>query len=73
MVEGETDVWTLWLHQFPALGLPGASTWKEEYASLLQGLEVFVWHEPDSGGEALVRAISADLPNLRVMEASTLD
>jgi putative DNA primase/helicase len=24
LVEGESDCWTLWLHQFPALGLPGA-------------------------------------------------
>src|SRR5260370_180288 len=24
LVEGESDCWTLWYHQFPALGLPGA-------------------------------------------------
>ena len=69
LVEGETDTWTLWFHQLPALGLPGASTWREEYASLLQGLEVSVWHEPDSGGDALVRAVAADLPDVRVLES----
>lgn len=68
LVEGETDCWTLWLHEIPALGVPGASTWKEEFASLLQGLEVYLWHEPDSGGDELVRTVSKDLPDLRVME-----
>ena len=69
LVEGETDTWTLWFHQLPALGLPGASTWREEYASLLQGLQVYVWHEPDSGGDALIRAVAADLPDVKVLEA----
>ena len=30
LVEGESDTQTLWFHKFPALGLPGAGTWKEE-------------------------------------------
>ena len=69
LVEGETDTWTLWFHQIPSLGLPGASTWREEYASMLQGLQVYVWHEPDSGGDALIRAVAADLPDVKVLEA----
>jgi hypothetical protein len=68
LVEGETDTWTLWFHKLPALGLPGSSTWREEYSSLLQGLEVFVWHEPDAGGDALAKAVAADLPDVKVLE-----
>jgi hypothetical protein len=68
LVEGESDTWTLWLHKLPALGLPGSSTWREEYSSLLQGLEVFVWHEPDPGGDALVGAIADDLHDVKVLE-----
>ena len=69
LVEGESDTWTLWFHGIPALGLPGASTWKEQFASFLQGLDVFIWREPDRGGDELVRAVSTDLPQLRVMES----
>jgi hypothetical protein len=69
LVEGETDTWTLWLHHLPALGVPGASTWKEAYASLLQGLDVYIWHEPDAGGDELVKAVAADLPQLRLLES----
>src|SRR5262249_13352709 len=29
LVEGESDCHTLWLHGFPALGLPGNRTWAE--------------------------------------------
>lgn len=68
LVEGESDCWTLWLHDLPSLGLPGASTWREEHALLLQGLQVYLWHEPDGGGDELVRAVAKDLPDLRIME-----
>lgn len=52
LVEGESDTQTLWLHKFPALGLPGANTWNEERdAPLLDGvLVVYVVIEPDTGG-----------------------
>ncbi len=69
LVEGETDSWTLWYDRIPALGVPGASTWRGQWASLLQGLVVYVWHEPDGGGDELVRAVAADLPDVRIIEA----
>jgi hypothetical protein len=69
LVEGETDAWTLWLHRLPSLGLPGSSTWKEAFASPLQGLTVYLWHEPDAGGDGLVKAVSADLPDARIIGA----
>ncbi|MCL0099934.1 hypothetical protein M1O55_03585 [Dehalococcoidia bacterium] len=69
LVEGESDAWTLWLHRIPALGLPGASTWKERFHLHLTGVEVYVWHEPDEGGDKLLHAVSQDLPDLRIIEA----
>lgn len=30
LVEGESDCQTLWLHDIPALGVPGAANWNEE-------------------------------------------
>lgn len=53
--EGESDTQTLWYNKFPALGLPGAAGWREEYAELFDGFEkIFVTIEPDHGGEAIL-------------------
>lgn len=69
-VEGESDAWTLWHSELPAVGLPGASTWKEAWRGSFQGVaEVYVWREPDQGGDRLVSAIASDLPDIRVIDA----
>lgn len=53
LVEGESDCHTLWYHGLQALGIPGASTWKEEWSSHLDRVEkVYAVIEPDGGGEA---------------------
>ncbi len=56
LVEGESDCHTLWKHQIPALGLPGAAAWNEERdAPLLKDVPViFVVVEPDRGGAAVM-------------------
>jgi hypothetical protein len=38
LVEGESDAHTLWRHDFPALGIPGATTWREDWAGRLDGI-----------------------------------
>ena len=55
LVEGESDCHTLWYHEVPALGLPGADTWNEARdAPYLEGIaRVYVVVEPDAGGEAV--------------------
>lgn len=68
IVEGPSDCWTLWTHKFPALGLPGATTWKDEYSQLLSGLTVFLWVEPDQGGEILLKSVSSTMPDVRVIQ-----
>jgi hypothetical protein len=57
LVEGESDCHTLWLNDFPALGLPGAGNWNEERdAPLLANIAtIFVVIEPDRGGEAVTK------------------
>ena len=57
LVEGESDCHTLWLHGFPALGLPGATTWNEDRdAPMLDGLTtVYIVIEPDKGGAAILK------------------
>jgi len=69
-VEGESDCWTLWHAGLPALGIPGASIWKEAWKRYLQGIdEVYVWREPDIGGDSLIPLIAAYLPDIKVIES----
>jgi hypothetical protein len=67
LVEGETDCWTCWLHGVPALGIPGKSTWKREWAEVLAGLKVYLWVEPDAS--ELPVKVGADVPGLMVIHA----
>jgi uncharacterized membrane protein len=67
LVEGESDAQTLWYHDIPALGIPGAATWKAEWARGLKGLAVYVWQEPDDGGQDFVGRIGETLPDCRIL------
>lgn len=69
LVEGESDTRTLWHYGIPALGIPGAATWKADWAQYLDGLAVYVWKEPDMGGETFVTKVGATLPDVRILEA----
>ncbi len=54
LTEGESDCHTLWFYEIPALGIPGASNWRDEWASYLEGIEkIYVIIEPDHGGDTL--------------------
>ncbi len=60
LVEGESDAQTLWYHRLPALGIPGASTWKAGWSEHLEGVErIYVVKEPDQGGETLLEKLAA--------------
>jgi hypothetical protein len=69
LVEGESDAQTLWYHEILALGIPGAATWKPEWASYFDGLSVYVWREPDSGGATFIDKIGTSIPDARVIAA----
>ena len=56
LVEGESDCHTLWYHDIPALGIPGAATWKEEWSGVLDDIpNIYLVVEPDDGGDAVER------------------
>jgi hypothetical protein len=61
IVEGESDCHTLWYHDIPAVGLPGASSWREDRdAPYLDDIStIYVIQEPDKGGEAVRKWLSA--------------
>lgn len=60
LVEGESDCHTLWYHDFPAIGVPGASNWRQERDEpMLDGIEkIFVVKEPDEGGTTLLERLT---------------
>jgi hypothetical protein len=54
LVEGESDCHTLWFHEIPAIGIPGASNWRDGWATYLDGIEkIYALIEPDQGGDTL--------------------
>ncbi len=56
LVEGESDCHTLWSHDVPAVGLPGAGVWQEGWASHFEEIaKIYVIVEPDAGGETVLR------------------
>jgi hypothetical protein len=57
IVEGESDCWTLWHHQIPAVGVPSATMAKKVIkAAHLAGIpHVYLHREPDRGGDKLVK------------------
>lgn len=60
LVEGESDCHTLWQNGIPAVGIPGASSWKESrdalYLSKFQTIYVII--EPDVGGKQIFKSMS---------------
>lgn len=65
LVEGESDCHTLWYHSYQALGAPGASTFRREWAEKLAGLKLYIYQEPDQGGEEFVRTVCRALAEAR--------
>jgi DNA-binding transcriptional ArsR family regulator len=68
LVEGETDALTLWQAGIPALGIAGANNLSEHHAKLLEGFEVVVWQEPDSGGITFAQKASELFSNVKVIQ-----
>lgn len=62
LCEGETDAWSLWSIDMPALGLPGASMTGKLDEAHLEGIDkVYIIEEPDRGGVTFVQGLSERL------------
>lgn len=62
LVEGESDCWTAWFHEIPALGIPGATMARTLRAEHVKGIgKLYVVKEPDQGGERFVAGIASRL------------
>jgi hypothetical protein len=58
LCEGETDPLTCWLYGFPALGIPGASSWNDAWADYINALIVHAIQEPDEGGRKFLDGLA---------------
>jgi len=62
LVEGESDCWSLWFHKIAALGIPGAAAANVIMSRHLECVKtVYVWQEPDQGGETFVSGVTKRL------------
>ena len=61
LVEGESDTHTLWSLNIPALGVPGATTFKSEWVQELLGVKLYLHEEPDNGGKSFRTSVTRKL------------
>nr|WP_092074970.1 DUF927 domain-containing protein [Dendrosporobacter quercicolus]NSL49598.1 DUF927 domain-containing protein [Dendrosporobacter quercicolus DSM 1736]SDN24309.1 Uncharcterized protein, DUF927 family [Dendrosporobacter quercicolus] len=61
IVEGESDCHTLWEHDIPALGVPGADTFQPRWAQHFEGLNVYLYKEPEQSGEIFIKKVCKGL------------
>lgn len=58
LVEGDTDYATLTQVNLPSLGIPGANTFKPEWAEYVRRFKsIVIWQEPGKGGQTFVDTI----------------
>ena len=67
IVEGESDCWTGWFYGLPVLGAPGKSIWPVSWAEYINGVQVYVWQEPDA--QDFVLRVLATAPELHYIPA----
>ena len=58
LVEGESDTQTLWYLGIPAIGIAGASMFKDYQTMGLQDLKLYIHKEPDGGGYTFYRKLT---------------
>ena len=76
LVEGESDAQSLWYNGFQALGVPGASNLKPEFASIFEKFDrVYVHNEGDRGAENLIKSACKIIPydKLYLISARKID
>lgn len=61
LVEGESDTQTLWYLGIPAIGIAGASMFKDYQTIGLQDLKLYIHKEPDGGGDTFYRKLTHTL------------
>jgi len=64
LCEGTSDTWTLWHADLPALGIPSASTWREEWWREVEGFErIVLIPDADDAGAGLAQKLAETCPD----------
>jgi putative DNA primase/helicase len=64
-VEGESDSWTLWHHDLPAIGVPGADMGKLIAIGHIKPFDrVYIWKEHGKSGETFLKSVPSRLAKL---------
>jgi hypothetical protein len=71
LVEGDTDYAAGRLMGLPVFAIPGASTWRDEWALQFQGCQIYAWREPGQGGETFTKKLAKSFWSIKVIEAPT--
>jgi len=63
LCEGESDTWTLWHADLPALGVPSANTWRSEWWQLLKPFRrIVILPDRDGAGSQMADRITETCP-----------
>jgi hypothetical protein len=64
LCEGVSDTWTLWHAELPALGIPSASTWREEWWREVEGFpRIVLIPDADGAGAGLAQKLAETCPD----------
>jgi putative DNA primase/helicase len=58
LLEGESDCHTAWFHGIPAIGIPGAGTWKPEWDGDVADIPKLYFVVEDAAGEKMWKKLS---------------
>lgn len=64
LCEGTSDTWTLWHADLPALGIPSATYWREEWWREVEGFErIVLIPDADDAGAGLAQKLAETCPD----------
>jgi DNA-binding transcriptional ArsR family regulator len=64
LCEGTSDTWTLWHADLPALGIPSATYWREEWWREVEGFErIVLIADADKAGKDLAKTLAETCPD----------
>jgi len=64
LCEGTSDTWTLWHADLPALGIPSATCWREEWWREVEGFErIVLIADADKAGKDLAKTLAKTCPD----------
>lgn len=67
VTEGEIDCMTAWQCGLPAIGIPGANSWKKSFWRLFRYRTVILLADGDEPGEKLGVALRSDLEDVKIV------